>query len=94
MTQFVGDDHAGKKVTYRSHSGIPIYMNISPIRWYSKKQNNFELNTFGLEIIALWTVLEIKKGLCCNIMIMRVPIDEPTLVLCNNKLVLTSTMVP
>jgi hypothetical protein len=36
MNCFIDADHAGDKVTRRSHSGILIYLNSAPIDWYSK----------------------------------------------------------
>ena len=34
---FVDSDHAGDKLTRRSHTGILIYINKAPIYWFSKK---------------------------------------------------------
>ena len=50
---FVDADHAGNKVTRRSHTGILIFCNLAPIIWYSKRQNTVETSTFGSEFIAL-----------------------------------------
>jgi hypothetical protein len=36
---FIDADHAGNRVTRRSHTGILIFLNRSPISWYSKAQN-------------------------------------------------------
>ena len=50
---FVDADHAGNRVTRRSHTGIIIMLNMAPVMWYSKKQNTIETSTFGSEITAL-----------------------------------------
>ena len=50
---FVDSDHAGNRVTLRSHTGIMIFINMAPIHWYSKKQNTIESSTFGAEFIVL-----------------------------------------
>ena len=42
INAFVDADHAGNKVTRRSHTGVLIYCNMAPILWYSKKQNTIE----------------------------------------------------
>ena len=34
---FVDSDHAGNRITRRSHTGILFYLNKAPISWYSKK---------------------------------------------------------
>ena len=39
FTVFVDTDHAGDKVTRRSVTGMILYVNKSPIKWYSKHQN-------------------------------------------------------
>ena len=38
VTCFVDADHAGNRVTRRSHTGIIIYVNSAPILWCSKRQ--------------------------------------------------------
>jgi len=50
---FVDADHAGNLLTRRSQSGILIFLNKSPITWYSKQQNTVESSTFGSEFIAM-----------------------------------------
>ena len=37
VSLFVDADHAGNVVTRRSHTGIIIYVNMTPIVWYSKR---------------------------------------------------------
>jgi hypothetical protein len=49
---FVDADHAGNRVTRRSHTGIIIFLNMAPITWFSKRQNTVETSTFGSEFIA------------------------------------------
>jgi hypothetical protein len=53
MNVFVDADHAGNKLTRRSQTRILIYLNSSPISWFSKAQNTVESSTFGSEFIAL-----------------------------------------
>ena len=36
---FVDEDHTGQKVNRRSHIDVLLFMNRSPIVWYSKRQN-------------------------------------------------------
>jgi hypothetical protein len=63
MFCFVDSDHAGNLATRRSHSGIIIFLNKSPILWYSKRQNTVESSTFGSELVALRTAVELIIGL-------------------------------
>ena len=52
MPCFVDADHAGNKVTRRSHTGIIIFCNRAPIIWFSKRQNTVETSSFGSEFVA------------------------------------------
>ena len=37
IKSYVGDNHAGNIANRRLHSGIIVYVNNSPIIWYSKR---------------------------------------------------------
>jgi hypothetical protein len=60
---FVDADHAGDRVTRRSRTGVLIYINCSPIMWFSKRQNSVETSTFGSEFVALKIATEMIQGL-------------------------------
>ena len=70
---FVDADHSGNKATRRSHIGIIIYSNYSPIIWFSKKQNTVETSTFSSEIIALKIAVEKVEGLRYKLRMIGVP---------------------
>ncbi|MFN9953664.1 MAG: hypothetical protein ACK55I_11235, partial [bacterium] len=53
MNVFCDSDHAGNKLTRRSHTKILIHLNSSPIQWFSKAQNTVESSTFGSGFIAM-----------------------------------------
>ncbi len=53
MSCFVDADHAGNKVTRRSHTGIVILLNNAPLSVFSKHQNTCESSTFGSELVAM-----------------------------------------
>ena len=42
----VDSDHAGDTVTRRSRTGLFIFINISLVYWYSKKQSTIETSVF------------------------------------------------
>ena len=77
MMQFVDSDHAGNMMNFQPRTGILIYLCRAPIVWYSKKKNIFESTTFGLEIVAMRTGMELNKGLRYKLMVMDIPIDGP-----------------
>jgi hypothetical protein len=68
MIVFVDADHAGDKMTRRSRTGVLLYLNRSPIQWYSKRQNNMETFYIWFRIFSLsnsygaYEVIEIQWG--------------------------------
>ena len=46
IIDFVDANHAGNLANRRSHTGILIYVNNSPVLWYSKRQNTVETSFF------------------------------------------------
>lgn len=87
-------DHAGDKVTRRSHSGIVIFANSAPIYWYSKRQNTVEASTFGSEFICLRIASEKIRALRYKLRMMGVPIDGPANVFVDNESVVKSATRP
>ena len=60
---FVYASHAGEKLTYRSHTGILVYVNNKPIYWFSKIQSTDKTSTFGAELIVARLSMEKVKSL-------------------------------
>ena len=46
---YVDADHATDLETRRSVTGFILFINHTPIKWYSKKQNTVETSTYGAE---------------------------------------------
>ena len=91
---FVDSDHAGNKVTRRSHTGILIFLNCAPIIWYSKRQNTVESSTFGSEFVALRIAVEQIKALRYKLRMFGVPVGGPALVYCDNQGVVKNAQLP
>jgi hypothetical protein len=91
---FVDADHAGCRLTRRSHSGVLIFVNRAPIIWFSKRQPTVESSTFGSESIAMRQAIELIEGLRYKLRMMGVPVDEATKVFCDNDAVVTTTTKP
>ena len=81
---FVDSDHAGDRVTRRSHTGIIIYLNKSPISWFSKKQATVESSTFGSEFVALRLAVEQIISLRYKLRMLGIPIEGHANVFCDN----------
>jgi hypothetical protein len=91
---FVDADHAGDRVTRRSHTGILIFVNRAPIIWYSKKQNTVETSTFGSEFIAMKTAVELIEALRYKLRMFGIPIEDSANIYCDNDSVVNSTTKP
>ena len=94
MTCFVDADHAGNKVTRRSHTGFVIFLNNAPIIWYSKRQNTVESSTFGSEFNAMRVALEHVESLRYKLRMFGIPIAGPCDMLCDNNAVVQNSQAP
>lgn len=91
---YVDANHAGNLANRRSHSGIIIYLNNSPIIWYSKRQNTVETSSFGSEFVALRIATELNEALRYKLRTFGIPINGPSEILCDNRSVVTNSSVP
>ena len=94
MIAFSDSDHAGDLLTRRSRTGVLIFLNRSPIIWYSKKQSCIETSTFGSEFMALKTATDLVKGLCYKLRKMGIPLDGPTHIKVDNMSVFHNATKP
>ena len=91
---FADSDHAGNLVTRRSHTGILLFLNMAPIWWCSKRQNNVESSTFASEFIALKKACEQIKSLRYKLRMLGVPISGPANLFCDNESVYKNASNP
>ena len=72
---FCDASHADCLVTLWSMTGILIFVNGTPIRWYSKRQNTVESSTYGSEFVAMRIATEmllaLRTTLRCPLMVPR-----------------------
>ena len=52
ITIYFDASHACNMVTRRSVTGILVFANGTPMKWYCKKQNTVESSTYGSELVA------------------------------------------
>jgi hypothetical protein len=93
-TCFVDADHAGCKLTRRSHSGVLIFVNRAPILWFSKRQATVESSTFGSESVAMRIAIDLIEGLRYKLRMMGVPVEDATKVYFDNDSVVKSSTHP
>ena len=94
MRAFVDADHASNSVTRRSRTGFLVYLNSSPIFWYSKKQSTIETSSFGSEFMAMKHCTEYLRGLRYKLRMMGIPCELPSLIYGDNQSVLANTTIP
>ena len=82
---FVDSDHAGDRITRRSHTGILLYLNSAPITWFSKKQTTVESSTYGSEFVALRLASEQIISLRYKLRMFGIPINGYANVFCDNE---------
>ena len=91
---FVDANHAGNRLTRRSHSGILIFVQNAPIIWFSKRQNTVESSSFGSEFVALRLAKEMIVALRYKLRMFGVVIEGPANVFCDNNGVVKNTSLP
>ena len=91
---FVDSDHAGNKVTRRSHTGVMIFVNMAPITWLCKKQNTVETSSYGSEFIALRSACEMIDSLRYKLRMLGVPLSGPARIMCDNTSVIYNGSFP
>ena len=55
---FRDSNYAGDKQTRRSRTGFMIYVNMSLISWYFKKQSTIKTSVFGKDFVAMKVKVE------------------------------------
>ena len=88
MRAFVDSDHAGDTATRRFRTGFMIFLNNSPICWFSKRQTSVETSSFGSEFVAMKLCCEYIRGLRYKLRMMGISVSEPTFVFGDNQSVL------
>ena len=91
---FVDADHASNTVTWRSQTGILIFLNRALIVWYSKQQNTVETSTFGSEFIAMRMAVEHIEALYYKLCMFGIPVEGPANIFCYNEAMLKNITIP
>ena len=90
---YVDANHAGNLFNRRSHWGILIYVNNTPVIWYSKRQNMVETLSYGSKSIALRITTELSEALRYNLRCFGVRLHGPSSIFCDNELVVANASV-
>ena len=91
---FVDANLAGNTVTRRSQMGILLFVNKAPITWLSKRTNTVESSTFGSEIVAMRSAVDLIESLRYKLRMFGIPIEGPTDIFCDNEAVTKNCGTP
>lgn len=94
INMFCDASHATDLITRRSTTGIIIFLQGTPILWFSKRQNTIETSTFGSEFVALKIATEMIEGMRYRLRMMGIPIDGPVNTFCDNDSVVKNVTNP
>ena len=72
MRAKVDADHTADTVTRRSRMGFLVYLNSGVVYWWSKKQTDVELSSFGSEFIVMKQCCEYMRGLRYKLWMMEI----------------------
>ena len=75
------------------HWGM-IFLNKTPVQWYSKRQATVESSTYGSELVAARIATELTMAMRYRLRMLGVPIDGPADLLGDNKSVITNCTIP
>jgi len=76
------------------HTGILFFVNNTPIKWYSKRQNIVETSMYGAELVALRIGIELIIEFSYKLRLMGLPIEGASQGLYDNKSVVLRTSIP
>jgi hypothetical protein len=91
---YVDADHAHDTITRRSVTGVLLFLNGMPVKWYSKRQKTVETSSYGSELVATRIAIELVQELRYKLRMLGVPIDRSTTMYGDNMAVVLNTTVP
>ena len=94
LNMFCDASHATNLVTRRFTTGIIIFLNGTPVKWYSKRQNTIDSSTFGSEFVALKIAAEMNDAMHYKVCMLGIPISEATKTFCDNNSVVLNVKRP
>ena len=94
LTGYFDADHASDVVSRRSVTGILMFANSTPVKFYSRRQNTVETSTYGSEIMAARIAVDIAVEMRYKLRMLGVPVPGPALLYGDNQSVIFNTTIP
>ena len=87
-------DHAGCLQTRRSTTGIIMFLNGTPVKWFSKRQSTIESSTYGSEIVAGRIAVEFAIEMRYKLRMLGVRVEGLCILYGNNNSMILNTTTP
>ena len=94
ISGFFDSSHASCLQTRRSTSCNIMFLNSTPIKWFSKRQNTAETSTYGSEMIAGRIAVDHAIELRYNLRMLGALVKGPTTLFGDNKSMVTNSTLP
>jgi len=94
FTTYVDADHAHDHLTRWSVTSVLVFLNNTPMKRYSKRQNTVESSTYGAELVALCIATEFVIEYRYKPRMLGVPVQGPSSLLCDKQCALLNTTLP
>ena len=94
LTAFLDASHASDMVTGRSTTGYILFVGMTPVKWYSKRQNTVETSSYGAELVAMRIAVEAILELRYMLRMMGIAIEPTSNILCDNMSVVINMQFP
>jgi len=91
---FFDSDHAGCLQTRRSTASNLLFINNTPVRWYSKRQQTVESSAYGSEMVAGRIAVEHAVELRYILRMLGVPVKGATLLFGDNESMVKNVTLP
>ena len=94
ISAYFDADHARCLQTRRSTTGLIMFLNGMPVKWYSKRQSTVESSTYGSEIVAGRISVEFAIEMRYKMRMLGVPIEGSCILYGDNNSMILNTTVP
>jgi hypothetical protein len=94
VTIYLDSDHAGNRTDRRSITGLIVFLNKMPYRWFSKRQTCVEASTFGAEFSAVRSGIEEAIAITHTCKSLGIRLDGPVEIYCDNRAVVDNCTIP
>ncbi len=94
ITVYFDASFGSDMLTRRSVTGIILFFNSTPVKWFCKKQNTVETSTYGSELVAGRLACEMVIEYRYKLRMLGIPVEEAAIMLGDNMSVIQNCSLP